>query len=201
MSGIDWAVAAAPLLPDPNDSGDRHVVRPVPGGDLVVVADGIGHGPEAAAAARLAIGIAERSGRESPIALLRKCHEELHATRGAVMSVAFFDHTDRTMTWSGVGNVEGILLRANSRPGPRREVLLSRGGVIGHELPALTAMVHGIDAGDTLAFATDGVRLGFEVDLNEKVPLQALADLILARHRTGTDDALVLIARYRGDGA
>lgn len=201
MSGLDWAVATAPLLPDPDDSGDRHVVRPIPGGDLVVVADGIGHGPEAAAAARLAIGIAERSEGESPIALLRKCHEELHATRGAVMSVAFFDHRDRTMTWSGVGNVEGVLFRVKTGPGPRREVLLSRGGVIGHELPPLTAMVLGIEAGDTLAFATDGVRLGFEVDLNAQVPLQAMADLILARHRTGTDDALVLVARYRGDGA
>ena len=201
MSGIEWAVAAAPLLANPCDSGDRHVVTPLAGGELVVVADGIGHGPEAAAAAQLAIGIARYSVRDSPIALLRKCHAELHATRGAVMSVAFFDHADRTMTWTGVGNVEGVLVRANPRHDPHRERLLLRGGVVGHELPPLAATVLGIEAGDTLVLATDGVRPGFEAQLSPQVPPQSLANLILARHRTGTDDALVLVARYRGDGA
>jgi hypothetical protein len=201
MIGLEWAVAAAPLQADPLDSGDRFLVTPFPGGMLVGVADGLGHGPEAAAAARLAVDIVEGAAGESPIALLRRCHEGLRPTRGAVISVASFDHADRTMTWSGVGNVEGVLLRADPGAEPRREALLLRGGVVGHELPQLSALVVGIEDGDTLVFATDGIRPDFATELSPQVPSQPLADRILSRYRTGNDDALVLVARYRGNAS
>lgn len=201
MNRLEWAVAAAPLLADPNASGDRYLVKPLPGGALVMVVDGVGHGPGAAAAAQLAVGIAERWERASPIALLKACHHALRSSRGAVISVACFDCVDGAMTWIGVGNVDGVLLRADPGPAPRQQELLLRSGVVGHELPQLTALVLGIEPGDTLAFATDGVEPGFAADLNARVPLQPMADLILTRHRKGTDDALVLVARYRGDGA
>jgi len=199
MSGLDWAVAAAPTPADPEGSGDRYLVVSHPEGALAVVADGVGHGPEAAAAAQLAIEIA-RSAHGSPIALLRQCHEALRTTRGAVISIARFDD-EGTMTWAGVGNVEGVLLRADARAAPRQESLLLRSGVVGHDLPQLAALVLGVQAGDTLVFATDGVRPEFAADLSTLMPLQTLAGLILARHQKGSDDALVLVARVLGDGA
>jgi len=201
VSRLDWAAAAAPSPADPEDSGDRYLVVPHSRGALVVVADGVGHGPEAAAAAQLAIEVAGRSAHGSPLALLRECHQALRATRGAVVSVASFDDAERTMTWAGVGNVEGVLLRADPRAAPRQESLLLRSGVVGHELPPLAALLLGVEAGDTLVFATDGVRPEFAADLNAQVPPQRLADLILTRYQKGSDDALVLVARVRGDGA
>ena len=62
------------------------------------------------------------------------------------------------MTWLGVGNVQGVLMRADAQKGSVQEVLLLRGGVVGSQLPALQAAVLPIAKGDTLVFATDGVR-------------------------------------------
>jgi hypothetical protein len=95
--------------------------------------------------------------------------------------------------------VEGVLLRAQTTVNPRREVLLVRGGVVGVHLPALAASIVPVAGGDTLIFATDGVRSDF---VNEALPLrdppQMLADYILARWGTQTDDALVMVVRYLG---
>jgi hypothetical protein len=94
-----------------------------------------------------------------------------------------------------VGNVEGILLRANGEP---RETLLLRGGIVGYRLPNLRPVTLPIVEGDTLVFATDGLRSGFAQDLSLGQTPQAMADRILADYSRGTDDALVLIARYAG---
>ena len=66
------------------------------------------------------------------------------------------------------------------------------------ELPRLHPVVLPIARGDTLLFATDGVREGFAEGLPPEATPQQLADQILARHGKGTDDALVLVARYLG---
>jgi hypothetical protein len=52
--------------------------------------------------------------------------------------------------------------------------------------------------GDTLVFATDGVDAAFERDLNGRVPVQPLAQRLLAVHGRGSDDALVLVVRIVG---
>ncbi len=48
---IDWGVATL-MLAGERESGDLHLVKPVGTGVLVSVVDGLGHGAEAAAAAR-----------------------------------------------------------------------------------------------------------------------------------------------------
>jgi hypothetical protein len=193
---VDWGVAQAALGGHPK-SGDCHLIMPFSGGVLVAAMDGIGHGDEACRAAETAAGILAARAGDNIIALLKRCHEALRGTRGAVMSLASFS-AEGVMTWSGVGNVEGLLLRAD-HAGPPRESLLLRAGVVGRQLPALQASVVPVTAGDTLIFTTDGIRGGF----NSIAPLmhhppQQIADQILARDSKGTDDALVLVARYLG---
>src|SRR5438874_9809995 len=70
--------------------------------------------------------------------------------------------------------------------------------IFGSELPRLHPVVLPIAPGDTLIFATDGIREGFAEGLPPEAAPQQLADQILARHGKGTDDALVLVARYLG---
>jgi hypothetical protein len=57
-----------------------------------------------------------------------------------------------------------------------------------------------LNEGDTLVVSTDGVNADIDAHLLEGISLQAMAERILARCRTGRDDALVLLARYRGAG-
>jgi negative regulator of sigma-B (phosphoserine phosphatase) len=200
---IEYGVATL-TLPGETESGDLHVVQPVSTGVLVGVADGLGHGAEAAAAARAAVATLRDHGQESLLPLLQRCHRALVGTRGVVMSLAFFQGGDATMTWVGVGNVEGVLLYTDhpTRPappaGPARTSLVTRGGIVGSELPQLRAEVISIAPGDTLIVATDGVKDGFADGVGIETPPQQLADQILARFCKGTDDALVLVARYLG---
>ena len=74
------------------------------------------------------------------------------------MSVAVLDARAETMTWVGVGNVEGVLLRAQAAVSPRRESLLLRGGVIGGRLPALLAAI--LVFGVAFCFLNVGWRRG-----------------------------------------
>ena len=45
--------------------------------------------------------------------LLEQCHRALARTRGVVMSVASVRARELTVTWLGVGNVEGVLARSD----------------------------------------------------------------------------------------
>jgi serine/threonine protein phosphatase PrpC len=192
---VEWGAAAAALE---DESGDLHVIAPYPGGVLVAVIDGLGHGPEAAAAAREAAWILEARAAEPVVALVQRCHEGLRKTRGAVMSLASFDSRTSSVSWAGVGNVEGILLRAapDSRPG--REAVALRGGVVGYQLPPLRAWALPVSPGDTLVMATDGLRGEFIDCLAIQGSPQEMAESLLARYARGSDDALVVVARYLG---
>jgi negative regulator of sigma-B (phosphoserine phosphatase) len=196
-SGIEWGVAFM-ASPGQKESGDKPLVMTFTDGVLVAVVDGIGHGNEAGEAAQAAIRTLESRAHDPVISLVQRCHENLRATRGVVMSVASFDLVHGLMTWLGVGNVEGILLR----PNPGRTIvlgsLLLRSGVVGAQLPPLQAAVLPVARMDTLIFATDGVRADFLRGFIPGGPPQKTAERILAKGGKGTDDALVLAARYIG---
>ncbi|HKW41465.1 MAG TPA: SpoIIE family protein phosphatase [Gemmatimonadales bacterium] len=198
---VDWGVATL-ALPGERESGDLHLVKAVARGVLVAVVDGLGHGSEAASAAQAAVAALDRHAEESLLALLGRCHRALHGSRGAVMSLASFDPGGRSLNWVGVGNVEGRLLHADGPHGPTRVrgSLVTRGGIVGSELPRVLPQTLPLDAGDTLIFATDGIKEGFAEGLSPDMTPQQLADHILTRYGKGTDDALVLVARSRGGG-
>jgi phosphoserine phosphatase RsbX len=194
---IDWGVASVALAGEA-ESGDLHLVKPLKHGVLVAAVDGLGHGAEAAAAARAAVAALDRYADEDVLPLVARCHEALLGTRGVVASLAFLDDARRALTWLSVGNVEGMLLFADPAARPVRASLVTRGGIVGSALPPLRAEVVPIAPGDTLIFATDGIRGGFTEGLASDATPQQLADDILARCGKGTDDALVLVARYLG---
>jgi phosphoserine phosphatase RsbX len=184
-------------------SGDRHVLCEFPGGVLVGLLDGLGHGPAALDAARLASETLVEHAQESLVSLISRCHERLRPARGVVMSLASFLSGQGLMSWAGVGNVEGILVRGNGNGTPRveDESLLVRPGVVGIRVRYLEAEVLPVHTGDTLVLATDGIRSGFAGRVARALPAQKVAEQILLHHSKGTDDALVLVARYRGEDA
>jgi hypothetical protein len=195
---LDWAVASA-AMPGQSVSGDQHLVQSFPGGALVAAVDGLGHGAEAAAAAQLAVKTLRANAQQSVLPLLQLCHETLRETRGVVLTLASFKALDGTITWLGVGDVEGKLLRADAAEMHAREYVLLHGGVVGLQMPPLRAFVIPVRQGDTLILATDGIRSGFAEGLPLEASPQHIADRILARNAKGTDDALVVVARYLGD--
>ncbi len=194
---VEYGVAKF-VLPGQGESGDHHLVCCNQSGILIAAIDGIGHGEEAASAAKAAVSILRAGADEPVISLVQRCHEELRCTRGVVLSLASIDPKRGMMTWAGVGNVQGALMRAGAQKGAVQEVLLLRGGVVGSQLPALQAAVLPVAKGDTLVFVTDGIRGEFAEGLSALEAPQRAANRILERHCRGNDDALALVVRLTG---
>lgn len=197
-STIEWGIASRALTGQPS-SGDLHVVKSFQDGVLVAAVDGIGHGEEAALVAGLAGTILQTHAQEPVTELLLRCHDGLRLTRGVAMSLASFNTANRSMTWLGVGNVQGTLLRPSAERPAAGPSLLLRSGVVGVQLPALHAETLPVSRGDTLVLATDGIENDFARQIGMNLPPQKAAEIILARYGKATDDALVLVARYFGD--
>jgi serine phosphatase RsbU (regulator of sigma subunit) len=195
---LDWGVASVPF-PGESESGDKCVVAAFDTGVLVAVIDALGHGPKAAHAAGVAVRALEGHACEKPGVLLHRCHEQMRDTRGAAISAASFEWPRRIMTWLGIGNVMGVLVRADPEVDTRVKRMVVHGGVVGYELPAARPLVVQVAPGDILILATDGVRSDFTEILPAAMNPQRLADRILKDYATRSDDALVLVFHCGGD--
>jgi negative regulator of sigma-B (phosphoserine phosphatase) len=200
----DWPAAlevgcAGEAIAGEERSGDKAVFAPYPGGALVAAIDGLGHGDAAADAADLAAEVLRDFAAEPPQRLVERCHARLRGTRGAVMTLAWFDLGARRMSWAGVGNVEARLIRAAEGPGARHVSPVVLGGVVGFQIPrALRASDVELEPGDAVAFATDGVAADFSAVLDPALAPQAQAERVLRERGKGTDDALAVVVRWLG---
>jgi phosphoserine phosphatase RsbX len=194
-STLDLGVAERPLAGEWR-SGDRAVLVAYHGGALVAAIDGLGHGGDAADAAAVAAEVLGAHADEEPAHLIEACHQALARTRGAVMTLARFDLEARRLSWTGVGNVEGRLVHASAGPRAPTEGALTKGGVVGYNLPSIRVTSTALEAGDVMVLATDGIDSGFAEAITAGGSAQDIADRILAKHGKAGDDALVVVIRY-----
>lgn len=194
---FEYAVASRPRR-EGDESGDRHLVAPIPGGALIAVVDGLGHGDEAAAAAEIAVHALSQNRTEPVPALIRRCHDACRGTRGVAMTLAIVSADAATMTWGGIGNVEGRLVRPTAPD--RAEGPLLLGGVVGYRIPQLRPIVTPLFPGDVFILSTDGVVPHYVEGLVLSDHLQPMSDRILRVHGRD-DDALVFVARWAGRAA
>jgi serine/threonine protein phosphatase PrpC len=196
---IEWGIAMH-TAPGETECGDQYVAKTLANGMLFAVIDGLGHGEIAAAAARAAAATLLEDTAESVVTLIQRCHAKLKRTRGAVMSLALFDAAAQNLTWVGIGNVKGVVLRSNSSATPR-DWLLVREGVVGYNLPTPRQVVTAVFPGDALVMASDGLHSNYAEKIIPAQSPQHMAEHILAQAARGTDDALVLVAQFKNTEA
>lgn len=161
----------------------------------LLVADGLGHGPEAAAAADAAVALLRSEGAcgQPPSAVLRAAHTALRGTRGAAAAVALLDGAARTVVFAGAGNVAGRLLS-----GVDDRSLLSQHGTVGVQMRTLTDLVYPWPAHACLVLHSDGMasrwQLGAEAALLQCDPA-VIAAWLLRDHLRGRDDATAVVVR------
>ena len=194
---VDWSIATRPLDGEA-ESGDRGLVVATADAALVAAIDGLGHGREAGRAAESAVETLRKFADESLVALAERCHAALRHSRGAVLSLARFSARDDTVTWIGVGNVEGRLVHSDGSGAVSVESLIPARGIAGDHLPELDEATLPIDPGDLVLLATDGIDPAFADSLRPHGTAEELAARILADHSKPHDDALVVAARYLG---
>lgn len=178
--------------------GDLGVVATVPNGTLVAAIDGAGHGPEAARAAAAAADVIRSFAGADLRLLLRDCNEALRPTRGAALSIAFLSFPSEQLTWVGIGNVEGRLVRRVPKQRRTHVSLPLISGVLGRGLPHITPTTVDVTRGDVLILATDGISTSFADQLVPTGRPEEIAEQIAAAHGTSADDKLVLVVRYLG---
>jgi negative regulator of sigma-B (phosphoserine phosphatase) len=199
----DWPAAlevglAGTPIDGEQHSGDLAVFARFPGGALVAVIDGLGHGAAATEAAGRAADVLRAHAGENAQSLFERCHAALRHTRGVVMTLAWFDLEAGRLAWTGVGNVEARLLRMQAGVGAREASPVVLGGVIGFQLPkAIRTTTIDLQPGDAVAFATDGVAADFSAVLDPAIPAQLQAERMLREHGKGSDDALAVVVRWR----
>ena len=190
---LEWYIATRPF-PGEEHCGDSHFVGETTTGWLLAVADGLGHGAEAAVASRSLMEVVRRHIEEPPERLIRLCHEALKNTRGSAATLVTIDRKRCLLCWAGVGNVEGVIRHAD--PALPREYITMRGGIVGARIPGLQPSFLQLQDGDILVLATDGIDCRFVQAMGLPHPPDKLAGYILERYAKPYDDALVLVARY-----
>ncbi len=189
-----WGAAGRPCGGE-WESGDGYLVKVPSQTAVIAVVDGVGHGSEAARATRTALAVVDAFASAPPVELLYRCHEALRATRGVVMTVAWIDSYRRTLQWMGIGNVATTLIHGTGNPS--REHLVTRGGLLGHQIPNVAVASTPISAGDCLVFITDGVDWDPRTGAFPCSDPEDAARQLLAEHGNRDDDALAVVVRFQ----
>jgi anti-sigma regulatory factor (Ser/Thr protein kinase) len=167
-------------------------------GHRLVVVDGLGHGPGAAAAANAALRIAAEQPTLAPEALLSAMHGALRSTRGAAASVASVSTGRANGVYAGVGNVRAVVHEDN-----RARQLVSHNGTLGHHVRKLQAFDFAFPAGAMLVMHSDGVASHWTFDAYPGLPRHhptVIAAVLYRDHARGRDDATVAVLRRRSPG-
>lgn len=189
---LDVGVVCLPLDGE-TACGDGWSVRQDDGTARVLLVDGLGHGPNAAEAADVALGVFAESGDRTPQELVSLAHEALRATRGAAIAFAEVRRTPEgaTVELCGVGNTVAAVV---GPAGPRS--LPSMNGTAGLTLRGLQSFTQPMHEGERLVLHTDGLTTRWRVDDYPGILARDPAILAAALHRDaarGRDDAAVLV--------
>jgi anti-sigma regulatory factor (Ser/Thr protein kinase) len=167
---------------------------------VLMVVDGLGHGPQAAAAADAACASFAQSMQRMTTAAetLERVHLALRATRGAAVAIAEVDPVKRTVHFAGVGNVSGVVI------GERSQSMVSLSGIAGHQVGRLREFVYDWPVGATVILASDGLATRWSL---EKYPgilrhhPSVVSSLLYREHTRGRDDVTVVAFRERPEEA
>ncbi|MFF0190812.1 SpoIIE family protein phosphatase [Streptomyces sp. NPDC005244] len=119
---------------------------------LVMLSDGLGHGPLARIATLTATRAFRASTSGSPEEIMTDIHRALAATRGATVAVARIEPDLNQVSLCGIGNISAAVLTAASKSS-----LPSRPGTAGHQIRTLRTSTHPLPEGSALIMHSDGL--------------------------------------------
>jgi anti-sigma regulatory factor (Ser/Thr protein kinase) len=188
---IAWAGITL-AAPGEHVSGDAWELRLAEGRAVVIVADGLGHGPMAAEASEAGIA-AFRAASGAPSVVLQRAHETMRHTRGAAMAIAELDVDAGGLVFAGAGNISGRLVS-----GVADRTLLSQHGTLGVQIRHLQDMRYAWPDHALVVLHSDGITtrwtLADDGGLLQCDPA-VVAAWLLRDHVRGRDDATVVVLK------
>ena len=188
-------LVGAVLAPYPGEQvcGDNWSFNLSQAGPTLLLADGAGHGVEAARAAESAIQTFAANAHRSCEEIVDAVHRALAPTRGAAVAVARIDVAARTVRFVGVGNISAILVHSS---GARH--MVSHNGTAGHVAPRIREFTYEFDADPLVILHSDGLATRWDIAAYPGLTVQhpsLVAGVLLRDHRRGRDDASVVAMR------
>lgn len=175
--------------------GDAWAIDQHGAGATLFVADGLGHGQEAADASVEAVRLFHRFHSHQPPTLLDYVHGGLRATRGAAVSIARYDPPAKQVVFAGIGNVAGVL----ATPGELRR-MVSMPGTAGYTVRKIQSFQYPFQGG-LVILCSDGLSTSWTLDRypNLAVSHPTLIAAILYRDfGRRRDDVTVLVGKWTG---
>jgi len=168
---------------------------------VILLVDGLGHGPNAAQAADVATDTFRAVADRAPAEAVAAIHESLRATRGAALAVAEARRTatGATVRFCAVGNTVSALF-GNDKP----KSLASMNGTAGLQVGKLQEFTQAWDTGAMLVMHTDGITSRWRLESYPAILRHDPAITAAVLHRDHTrprDDSTVLAFTLRPEGA
>jgi anti-sigma regulatory factor (Ser/Thr protein kinase) len=191
---VDVGALAVPLAGE-DECGDGWGVACDPTGATLIAADGLGHGPEAASAARAALGALVQRPQAEPGPLVEAAHAALRATRGAALAAARIDFAADQVRFAGIGNIGAYVI-----DGEVRRALVSHNGIVGHNMRKVQEFSVPCPAGALLILHSDGIQTQWSLDKYPGLLARSpalIAAMVMRDFIRRRDDAMVLVVRRR----
>ena len=185
----------AVCLPKPGEevSGDGWLFRESGDYRTILMVDGLGHGPNAARAARAATDAFDKHTGAAPGALMQICHVALTPTRGAAGAAARVDTVKKHGTFAGIGNIS-----CRVEWGGERRQLVSHSGTLGHVMRRVQEFEFDFPAGALLILHSDGLATHWtSSDYPGLMARHAglIAGVLYRDHDRGRDDVTVAVLK------
>lgn len=190
----DYTVGAI-VVPKPGetDCGDAWLLAESDEGLAGVVADGLGHGPEASRAAASAVGVLHAHPQAPARRLVEAAHGRLRATRGAAVAALRHERGAGALDFAGVGNIAACIVGDDVR-----HAMVSHSGIVGHNVHKIVAYPYAWPAGAMVIAHSDGLEsqwsLAAGAGLARRHP-SIVAAALYRRHWRRRDDVAVLVVR------
>lgn len=185
---------AALCVPKPGEEvcGDTAAIAARSDGRIgVLLADGLGHGPYAAAASQEAARLFRTHPEATPSAALAVLHAGLRATRGAAVATALIDPRAQLVAYGGIGNIAGFII---DTAGTRR--MVSHSGTAGHTAGRFQDFHYPLHSRPVLVMYSDGLATSWPLESHPTLfaldPL-LIASVLYRDHARGRDDASVVV--------
>nr|WP_294944456.1 ATP-binding protein [uncultured Mucilaginibacter sp.] len=191
------AVTMRPIVvakPGETTSGDGFVVKKTEKYFKIMLADGLGHGPEANRAINEAAAAFKVFPDYSPTETLRFIHTQIKKTRGAVINIVGYDIETKTWSSAGVGNIAARMFGPVSFRNH-----MSYNGIVGHNIPnTMNDQQYPADTYNHVMLCSDGIKTRIDFakypQINKYDPT-VLAAAIYKDHARRSDDMSVVIAK------
>jgi anti-sigma regulatory factor (Ser/Thr protein kinase) len=183
------------MAPGESTSGDGWSFASDGSRGAFLVADGLGHGPDAARAAREALQLFAGNPFGALAPMMERAHAALRGTRGAAVTVARLDPEASSIRSVGAGNV---IIRVVS--GDSDRTILSQHGTVGLQIRRPEEVSTEWPRHAAVVVHTDGVQSRWPPRTIAPLLMRdpGLAAAVLARDFCrGRDDATVLVVRRR----